>query len=162
MGERNRGGQATLEFALVISVLVVGLLGVIDISFWGIDSMAATTAAENGTHVAVAAQRTGTSTAFDPAVATQQVLAAVGPQLRASLLGTPVVAWSGGGGCPSPDQVVGSSGVRVAVCVRLAAAPGYVTVRISGYARSLVPVPYRHGSLPIDEQTFARRLVFAA
>jgi hypothetical protein len=150
---------------MVAMVFFVALWATVDMSFWGVDAMAATTVAVNGTHIAVAAQ--GDPTKPLPAnfsyTASRNVFNVVGQPLRQALLGTPVNWLQTNGNCETPQQVLTRNGGRpgVEVCAHLNAATGFVTVRISGYALAPVPIPWRSGGIPIDSMAVAHVLAFA-
>lgn len=166
-------GQTTLEFALMAPLFLLCLLATVDAALWAIQSSATVSAAEQGARIAAAA-------AGDPrselTPATQQVMRGIGDRLSAAMFATSVRGWCPPddpgcsrpvGACPADPQAVHDRyGPRtIAVCV-LERTPGCaptpcvsregpnVTVRLVGYAASLVPpvfgLGWRAGEIPVD------------
>lgn len=172
-GGRCTRGQTTIEFAMVAPLFLLCLLATVDAALWAVQSSATVAAAEQGARVAAAAAGDPHSQAT-PEV--EQVLRAVRPRLSPAMLGTGVRAWcprEAPGPCAAPStcprdpaEVHDRFGARtIALCV-VERTPGCspspcvsregpnVTVRLVGYATSLVPpvfgLGWRAGEIPID------------
>jgi len=152
-------GQTTVEIALVFGLFLLALFAIIDASIWGLDSMAATTAAESAARIAVAADTVGTSSqpAFDAADR------AARGRLRSAMFGTRL-APARRGPCRSSAEVAADpsyGGPTIEICVH-DLGNGFVQVRISGVAAALTPPGLGgKGGLPIDVIAQPHQLVFA-
>jgi len=170
-GRSRRGGQATVEFSLVLGLFLVSLLAIIDAWIWTIETDADDASVEQGIGVAMSAM----GSAVSPTPALRAVYSSVVPLLRAPLLGTSVEDWYaadlqglraavGPNRCPSPDQVAdyfqsrgsGFDGVGHVVVCAVEDGAGHVTVAVTGYAVSFVPpglgrFNWRGWGLPISE-----------
>lgn len=92
-GRRRRAeqnaGQAMVEFSLVIVLFLMVVITAIEASFWAVESMASTSATEDAVRIASTAGGPQNGYSLLPAVASanQSTL----PELKAALLGTPIV-----------------------------------------------------------------------
>jgi hypothetical protein len=178
----RRCGQATLEFAFSAPLLLLCLFAAVDAATWAVENSAAVAAVEEGARLAASAP--GTPLEQHPPGAAQ-VTHGVVAQLRSAMFATEVRPWPDD--CPaSPDVVEAVFGPRVvAVCVHESssprcsvapspAAPGVppycgespmVTVRVVGFAASLVPpsfgLGWPSGEIPVDLRATTHTLRFA-
>lgn len=162
MGEwvgRNQG-QAVVEFALVLGLVLLLLLGCAQIGLYALTRGTAITAAERGVYVAAGA-------AGGPAgpPATASVYKAISAQLRSGLVGgSPAPMAAAGTSCPALNASwpVGT----VYVCSVADPAAGTVEVAVRGWVSALVPPGFgigswRTGALPIDVDDVVHSAVFA-
>ena len=150
-----------VEFALVLPLVLLLLLGCVQVGLYGITRGTAITAAERATRVAA-----GASGSQGGSPATAAVYAAVRDQLGGGLVGARTEAMDPvGGACPSLDASW-PRGV-VYVCMAANRAQGTVEVAVRGWVDALVPPGFglgswRPGSLPIDVDDVVHTSVFAA
>lgn len=155
----SRRGQTTVEFSLVVGLVLLLLLGAVQVGLYAIERGDAVSADEAGVLAAVSAAG---SPAGGPATAA--VFDAVAPQLRSGLFGaTPVRQDPVDGTCPtlSADWAVG----RVFVCSAFNRAAGTVEVSVRGWVPALVPPGFgigstRLGALSIDIHQVAHVATF--
>jgi Flp pilus assembly protein TadG len=173
---RGRRAQATLEFAVVVPLFLLCLIGAIDAGLWAVQTSAEVSAVEQAATVAASA---GSDPAAETAPDARTVTAAVSGQLRAALFGTSIAGWcdtdSAGAcrpdvaaRCPStPAEVQAAMGPRVVVvCVTerdpppcTVPPPGVaspfppkcddsplITVRVIGFIASFVPPGFGPGA----------------
>ena len=153
-------GQAVVEFALVLAVVLLLLLGCTQIGLYALTRGTAITAAERGVYVAAGAAGGPTG---PPAISA--VYAAIRDQLASGLVGgTPASMASKNGACPrlDPTWPVGV----VYVCSVGNPAAGTVEVAVRGWVSALVPpgfglASWRTGALPIDIDDVVHSAVFA-
>jgi TadE-like protein len=173
---RGRRAQATVEFAVVIPLFLICLIGALDAGLWAVQTSAEVSAVEQAATVAASA---GSDPTAETAPDARTVTAAVVRQLRSALFGTGVVSWCGpvaagacepavAQDCPStPAEVQAKEGPRVVViCVSeqdppacVTPPPGVpapyprgcddspmITVRVIGFVASLVPPGFGPGA----------------
>ncbi len=123
----GRAAQATLEFAVVVPLFLICLLGALDAGLWALQTSAEVSAVEQAATVAASA---GSNPAAETAPDARAVTAAVSGQLRTALFGTSIAGWCQpvttgacqpdvSARCPStPAEVQATMGPRaVVVCV---------------------------------------------
>ncbi|MBJ7595972.1 MAG: pilus assembly protein [Candidatus Dormibacteraeota bacterium] len=155
-------GQATVEFGLVIGVVLLLILGAVQVGLYAVERNNALSATEQGVLTAVSAQ---SSPAGRPAAA-EAVFTAISIQLDAGLFGAHAVRSDAVGGvCPalSPTWPVG----EVHVCSQYNAATGTVTVSVRGWVPALVPPHFgisggRDWALGLDLHEVAHVATFSA
>jgi hypothetical protein len=173
---RGRRAQATVEFAVVIPLFLICLIGALDAGLWAVQTSAEVSAVEQAATVAASA---GSDPTAETAPDARAVTAAVSRELRTALFGTGIVSWCGpvpagacetatAQDCPStPAEVQAKEGPRVVViCVSeqdppacVAPPPGVpapyprgcddsplITVRVIGFVASLVPPGFGPGA----------------
>ena len=171
-----RGGQALIEFAVVLPLFLLCLIGALDAGLWAVQTSAEVSAVEQGAMIASSA---GSSPTSQTAPDARAVTAAISGRLRTALFGTSVESWcapDAGGGCapdaaqrcPStPVEVQKADGPRVVVvCVSEADPPActppprgrvapfppgcedspLITVRVVGFVASFVPPGFGPGA----------------
>jgi hypothetical protein len=171
-----RGGQALIEFAVVLPLFLLCLIGALDAGLWAVQTSAEVSAVEQGAMIASSA---GSSPTSQTAPDARAVTAAISGRLRTALFGTSVESWcapDAGGGCapdaaqrcPStPVEVQNADGPRVVVvCVSEADPPActppprgrvapfppgcedspLITVRVVGFVASFVPPGFGPGA----------------
>ena len=171
-----RGGQALIEFAVVLPLFLLCLIGALDAGLWAVQTSAEVSAVEQGAMIASSA---GSSPTSQTAPDARAVTAAISGRLRTALFGTNVESWcapAAGGGCapdaaqrcPStPVEVQNADGPRgVVVCVSEADPPActppprgrvapfppgcedspLITVRVVGFVASFVPPGFGPGA----------------
>ena len=153
-------GQTTVEFSLVVGVVLVLLLGSLQVGLYVLERSVAVTATEKGVRAAAAA--TG-SPVDGPATGT--VFSTVERPLSSGLIGAhsqwrdPV-----GGRCAALDD---SWPVGVVyVCSVASSTAGTVEVAVRGWVPALVPPTFgltsaRGGALPLDFDAVVHTAVFA-
>jgi TadE-like protein len=179
----RRRAQATLEFAVVIPLFLLCLIGAIDAGLWAVQTSAEVSAVEQAAMVAASA---GTNPAAQTAPDARAVTAAVAGELRTALFGTEVVSWCAPApsgacrpdalqSCPStPAEVQATEGPRVVVvCVseqdppacatpppgvpspypRGCADSPMITVRVIGFVAALVPPGFGPGAVGFELPT---------
>jgi TadE-like protein len=181
---RARGrAQATVEFAVVIPLFLLCLVGAIDAGLWAVQTSAEVSAVEQAAMVAASA---GTNPTAQTAPDARAVTAAVSRELRAALFGTAIASWCAPGprgaclpdasqSCPAtPAEVQAKEGPRVVVvCVTerdpppcVTPPPGVpapyprgcedsplITVRVIGFVASLVPPGFGPGAAGFELPT---------
>ena len=179
---RGRRAQATVEFAVVIPLFLICLIGALDAGLWAVQTSAEVSAVEQAATVAASA---GSDPTAETAPNAQAVTAAVSSELRAALFGTGIVSWCGpvagaceaatAQDCPStPAEVQAKEGPRVVViCVSeqdppacVTPPPGVpapyprgcddspmITVRVIGFVASLVPPGFGPGAAGFELPT---------
>jgi hypothetical protein len=173
---RARGGQALLEFAVVLPLFLLCLVGALDAGLWAVQTSAEVSAVQQGAMIASSA---GSSPVSETAPDAQAVTAAIAGRLRSALFGTDVRSWCAtdpSGACApdttqqcptAPAQVQAADGPRVVVvCVSEADPPActtpppgqsapwpigcddspMITVRVIGFVASLVPPGFGPGA----------------
>ena len=173
---RTRGGQAIVEFAVVLPLFRFCLIGALDAGLWAVQTSAEVSAVEQAAMIASSA---GTSPTSETAPDARAVTAAISGRLRSALFGTAIESWcspAASGGCapdptqhcPStPAQVQTADGPRVVVvCVSEADPPACmspppgqaapypagcggsptITVRVIGFVASFVPPGFGPGA----------------
>jgi TadE-like protein len=173
---RARGGQAIVEFAVVLPLFLFCFIGALDAGLWAVQTSAEVSAVEQGAMIASSA---GSSPTSETAPDARAVTAALSPRLRSALFGTAIESWcateaSGGCApdstqhCPStPAEVQAADGPRVVVvCVSEVDPPPCVTpprgqvapyplgcddspmitVRVIGFVASFVPPGFGPGA----------------
>jgi TadE-like protein len=175
--------QATLEFAVVIPVFLLCLIGAIDGGLWAVQTSAEVSAVEQAAMVAASG---GTNPTAETAPDARAVTAAISAELRSALFGTGVVSWCAPApsgacrpdtaqSCPStPAEVQAKEGPRVvAVCVSeqdpplcVTPPPGIpspyprgcddspmITVRVIGFVAAFVPPGFGPGAAGFELPT---------
>jgi hypothetical protein len=175
--------QATVEFAVVIPLFLICLVGALDAGLWAVQTSAEVSAVEQAVTVAASA---GTDPTSETAPNARTVTAAVVAQLRSALFGTGIVSWCGvrtGSGCepataddcPStPAEVQKQEGPRtVVICVSEVDPPActtpppgvpapyprgcddspLITVRVIGFVASVVPPGFGPGAIGFELPT---------
>lgn len=149
-----------VEFALVLGVVLVLLLGCAQVGLYALTRGTAITAAERGVYIAAGAAGGPTGPP-----ATAAVYAGIRNQLQSGLVGAttaPIAAV--GGSCPS---LTSSWPVGVVyVCSAADPAAGTVEVAVRGWVSALVPPGFglgswRTGALAIDIDDVVHTAVFA-
>jgi TadE-like protein len=171
-----RGGQALLEFAVVLPLFLICLIGALDAGLWAVQTSAEVSAVQQAAMIASSA---GSSPVSETAPDARAVTAAISGRLRSALFGTAIESWcateaSGDCApdstqqCPStPAQVQAADGPRVVVvCVSESDPPActtpppgqpapwpigcddspLITVRVIGFVASLVPPGFGPGA----------------
>jgi Flp pilus assembly protein TadG len=179
----GRRAQATLEFAVVVPLFLLCLIGALDAGLWAVQTSAEVSAVEQAATVAASA---GSNPAAETAPDARAVTAAVSATLQAALFGTTIAGWcepNAAGACqpdlaahcPStPADVQAAMGPRVVVvCVTeqdppscVAPPPGVappfppkcddsplITVRVIGFVASLVPPGFGPGATGFELPT---------
>jgi len=162
MGEwvRRDQGQAVVEFALVLGVVLLLLLGSAQVGLYALTRGTAITAAERGVYVAAGAAGSPTGPP-----ATAAVFQAIRGELQSGLVGaSPAPMPSTGTTCPAlnPTWPVGV----IYVCSVADPSAGTVEVAVRGWVSALVPPGFgigswRAGALPIDIDDVVHSAVFA-
>ena len=175
--------QSTVEFAVVIPLFLVCLIGAIDAGLWAVQTSAEVSAVEQAAMVAASA---GTNPRAETAPDARAVTAAISRELRAALFGTAIASWcvaASGGRClpaasqtcpTTPAEVQAREGPRVVVvCVTerdppacVTPPPGVpapyprgctdsplITVRVIGFVASLVPPGFGPGAVGFELPT---------
>ncbi len=153
-------GQAMVEFALVLALVLTLLLGCTQIGLYALTRGTAITAAERGVYVAAGAAR---SPIGPPATA--EVYSAIHTQLQTGLVGAiPASMPPVHGACPAldPSWPVGV----VYVCSVADPTAGTVEVAVRGWISALVPPGFglgswRTGALAVDIDDVVHSAVFA-
>ena len=171
-----RGGQALVEFAVVLPLFLFCLIAALDAGLWAVQTSAEVSAVEQAAMIASSA---GTSPISETAPDTRAVTAAISGRLRSALFGTAIESWCApdpSGGCApdtaqhcplTPAQVQTVDGPRVVVvCVSEADPPActtpppgqaapypagcgdspMITVRVVGFVASFVPPGFGPGA----------------
>ncbi len=183
MPRAGRRAQATLEFAVVVPLFLLCLIGAIDAGLWAVQTSAEVSAVEQAATVAASA---GSNPAAQTAPDARAVTAAVSGELRAALFGTSIAGWCGPAAagacqpdvtasCPvTPEAVQEAMGPRVVVvCVTEQDPPTCVappqgvpapfppkckdspliTVRVIGFIASFVPPGFGPGATGFELPT---------
>lgn len=166
---RGAGAQSMIEFALVLMLLMLGLMGATAAAIWGVDGMGAATAAEEGARLAVSAQNVGTA-------ANQVDLCAAYPaaaRLRQEMAGTSITFVKVGTSCTvaSPTSIPITSAAScpgnttgINVCVSRNAANRMVTVQVTGCVNTMVPTVFSfkgcQSGVPLNQIASVHELVF--
>src|ERR1700722_18091283 len=153
-------GQAMVEFALVLAVVLTLLLGCTQIGLYALTRGTAITAAERGIYIAAGAAGSATGPP-----ATADVYPAIRSELQSGLVGAvPAPMSPVAGACPalSASWPVGI----VYVCSVAHPAAGTVEVAIRGWGTALVPPAFglgswRTGGLAINIDDVVHSAVFA-
>jgi Flp pilus assembly protein TadG len=146
---RRRGrGQASIEFAVVIPLFLLCLIGAVDAGLWALQTSAEVSAVESAAMLAASA---GSNPTAEVAPDARAVTTAITGRLQSALFGTGIVSWCGpvagactadvAGSCPAtPADVQAKEGPRVVVvCVTEQDPPACVTPPPG------VPAPYPRG-----------------
>jgi hypothetical protein len=169
-------GQALLEFAVVLPLFLICLIGALDAGLWAVQTSAEVSAVQQAVMIAASA---GSSPVSETAPDARAVTAAISGRLRSALFGTDVRSWCTADAsgacepdtaqqCPStPAQVEAADGPRVVVvCVNESDPPACtkppsgqpapwplgcddsptITVRVVGFVASLVPPGFGPGA----------------
>ncbi len=158
---RSVSGQATVEFSLVIGLVLLMILGAAQVGLYAIERNNAMSATEEGVLTAVSAE----SSPAGPPASGNDVYAALAPQLSTALFGARSVHEQPVQGmCPrlDPSWPVG----EVRVCSAYDAAHGTVDVTVRGWLPALVPPDFGIGSsrawaLALDIHEVAHVATFA-
>jgi hypothetical protein len=173
---RARSGQALVEFAVVLPLFLLCLIGALDAGLWAVQTSAEVSAVQEAAMIASSA---GSSPVSETAPDARAVTAAISGRLRSALFGTAIDSWCATVAtgdcapdttqqCPStPAQVQAADGPRVVVvCVSEADPPActkpppgqvspwpigcddspMITVRVIGFVASLVPPGFGPGA----------------
>jgi hypothetical protein len=172
---RGRGGQAIVEFAVILPLFLLCLIAALDAGLWAVQTSAEVSAVEQAAMIAASA---GTSPISATGPDARSVTAAISGRLRSALFATAIRSWcapdpSGSCApdaqhCPStPAEVQSADGPRVVVvCVTEADPPACttpppglaapypagcgdsptITVRVVGFVASLVPPGFGPGA----------------
>jgi TadE-like protein len=173
---RARGGQAIVEFAVILPLFLFCIIAALDAGLWAVQTSAEVSAVEQAAMIASSA---GTSPLSVTAPDTRAVTAAISGRLRSALFATTIRSWcapdaSGGCApdttqtCPStPAEVQAADGPRVVVvCASEADPPACtppppgvaspypagcgdsptITVRVVGFVASFVPPGFGPGA----------------
>jgi len=159
-GAGRGDGQALVEFALVLGVVLTLLLGCAQLGLYALTRGAAITAAERGVYIAAGAAGPPTGPP-----ATTAVYAAIRSQLQSGLVGATTASMAAtGGSCP---RLASSWPVGVVyVCSADDPSAGTVEVAVRGWVSALVPPGFgvgswRTGALAIDIDDVVHTAVFA-
>src|ERR1700685_161936 len=87
---RARGGQALVEFAVVLPLFLFCLIGALDAGLWAVQTSAEVSAVGEGTMIASWAGSPRTSEIAPDA---RVVLAAISGRLHSALFGTAIESW---------------------------------------------------------------------
>lgn len=155
-------GQATVEFSLVIGLVLLMILGAIQVGLYAIERNNAMSATEQGVLTAVSAQG---GPQGSPATS-NSVYSAISPQLKTALFGAhPIQTDPVGGVCPAldPSWPVG----EVHVCSAYDPAKGTVDVSVRGWVPAMVPPGFgisggHSWALALDIHEVAHVATFAA
>jgi hypothetical protein len=183
MPRTRRRGQASLEFAVVIPLFLLCLIGALDAGLWALQTSAEVSAVESA---AMLASSAGADPTAEVAPDARTVTAAISARLRAALFGTGIVSWCGPAGsgvcaadvserCPAtPAEVQAKEGPRVVVvCVTEQDPPAcaipppgvaapypqgcedspLITVRVIGFVASFVPPGFGPGAIGFELPT---------
>ena len=173
---RLAGGQALVEFAVVLPLFLFCLIAALDAGLWAVQTSAEVSAVEQAAMIASSAGSDPTSTTAPDA---RVVANAISGRLRSALFGTAITTWcppDGNGGCATdasqpcpvtPADVEARNGPRaVVVCVTEHDPPPcttppsgqpspfppgcddspMITVRIIGFVASFVPPGFGPGA----------------
>jgi len=173
---RARSGQAIVEFAVVLPLFLLCLIGALDAGLWAVQTSAEVSAVGEAAMIASSAGSTPTS---ETAPDARAVTAAISGRLRSALFGTTIESWCAtvaDGGCApdstqhcpgTPAEVQAADGPRVVVvCVNEADPPActvppqgqpspyppgcddspLITVRVIGFVASFVPPGFGPGA----------------
>lgn len=171
-----RGGQALLEFAVVLPLFLLCLIGALDAGLWAVQTSAEVSAVQQAAMIASSA---GSSPVSETAPDARAVTGAIAGRLHSALFGTAIESWCTTDAmgdcapdtaqqCPStPAQVQEADGPRVVVvCVSKSDPPActkpppgqvspwpigcdnspMITVRVIGFVASLVPPGFGPGA----------------
>ena len=159
-GPGREQGQAVVEFALVLGVVLLLLLGCAQVGLYALTRGTAVAAAERGVYVAAGALGTATGTP-----ATAAVYTAIRDQLHSGLVGATTAPMAASdGACPT---LAASWPVGVVyVCSTADAVHGTVEVAVRGWVSALVPPTFglgswRAGGLAVDVDDVVHTAVFA-
>jgi hypothetical protein len=181
---RARGGaQATVEFAVVLPLFLLCLIGAIDAGLWAVQTSAEVSAVEQAAMVAASA---GSNPTAGTAPDARAVTAAITTELRSALFGTGITSWcvpdprgacrpDSAQSCPAtPAEVQAREGPRVVVvCVSehdppmcVTPPPGVpspyprgctdspmITVRVIGFVAAFVPPGFGPGATGFELPT---------
>jgi Flp pilus assembly protein TadG len=173
---RARRGQALVEFAAVLPLFLLCLIGALDAGLWAVQTSAEVSSVQDAAMIASSA---GSSPVSETAPDARAVTAAISGRLRSALFGTAIESWcatQADGACApdtaqqcptTPAQVQATDGPRVVVvCVSEADPPActtpppgqsapwprgcddspMITVRVIGFVASLVPPGFGPGA----------------
>jgi hypothetical protein len=173
---RARGGQAIVEFAVILPLFLFCLIAALDAGLWAVQTSAEVSAVEQAAMIASSA---GSSPISATAPDARAVTAAISGRLRSALFATAIRSWCAPDAsgrcapdttqqCPStPAQVQAADGPRVVVvCVSEADPPACttpprglaapypagcggsptITVRVVGFVASFVPPGFGPGA----------------
>src|SRR5476651_429627 len=87
---RARGGQALLEFAVVLPLFLLCLVGALDAGLWAVQTSDEVSAVQQAAMIASSA---GSSPVSETAPDARAVTAAIAGRLRSALFGTDVKSW---------------------------------------------------------------------
>src|SRR5579862_5340952 len=90
MPRAGRRAQASLEFAVVVPLFLLCLIGALDAGLWAVQTSAEVSAVEQAATVAASA---GSNPAAETAPDARAVTDAVSGQLRTALFGTSIAGW---------------------------------------------------------------------
>jgi hypothetical protein len=169
-------GQALLEFAVVLPLFLLCMIGALDAGLWAVQTSAEVSSVQQAAMIASSA---GSSPVSETAPDARAVAAAISGRLRSALFGTTIESWCATDAtgacapdstqhCPTtPAQVQSADGPRVVVvCVSEADPPActtpppgqpapwpigcndspMITVRVIGFVASLVPPGFGPGA----------------
>jgi hypothetical protein len=172
----SRRGQALIEFAVVLPLFLMCLIGALDAGLWAVQTSAEVSAVQSAAMIASSA---GSSPTSETAPDARAVTSAIAGRLRSALFGTGIESWCTTDTrgacapdttqrCPStPAQVQAADGPRVVVvCVTETDPPActtpppgraapyppgcddspMITVRVIGFVASLVPPGFGPGA----------------
>jgi TadE-like protein len=176
-------GQALLEFAVVLPLFLLCLIGALDAGLWAVQTSAEVSAVQQAAMIASSA---GSSPVSETAPDARAVTAAISGRLRSALFGTAIESWCAtdtNGDCApdttqqcptTPAQVQAADGPRVVVvCVSEADPPActkpppgqvspwpigcddspMITVRVIGFVASVVPPGFGPGAAGFELPT---------
>lgn len=159
-GAGRGDGQAMVEFALVLAVVLTLLLGCTQIGLYALTRGTAIAAAERGIYIAAGAAGSPTGPP-----ATADVYSAIRSELQSGLVGaSPAAMAPVGGVCPALSSSWPVGIVYVCSVAHLSA--GTVEVSIRGWVSALVPPGFglgswRTGALTINIDDVVHSAVFA-
>lgn len=167
-GSGPAGGQATIEFALTFGLLVFSLLACVGAAVWSIETEGAVTAAELAARMSISAQGVGANA---NRVNVGSATAPGSPPMRllqSTMFGVQTKSRDGGPGAPCDfTPVAQGTQPGVTLCVEPRGGPAdpatyRVLVRVSGCARTLVPLPVGgcQGGAVIDQIAAIHPLVY--
>ena len=141
-----------IEFAMVLALLLMALLGAVDASLWGLGGMAAAIGAADGVRIA-----TDSTTGNPNTLALSAGALAAAKLVQPGVPGTHVVVVAG---CPPIATVPGGT---LDVCAQNVGG-GFVEVGVIGSLAAIIPPPFgfgTHNGIPINVVVYGHSGAFA-